>query len=568
MLRFLTRMTLAAGVVAVAACEMAVTNPNQPETDRVLATPADVESLLGTQYLRWHIAMYGALGNTWGMASVQSFENFSSLSNNCMGQRVGIPRAGNDNQVGNGCASEQRRTYYIHHEVTRIASNVLSRLYTPGFTMGTQARDNRARSFAHFVRGLSLGYLALVHDSAAVVTPGMTGEDPGELAEYPQVMQAALQALDSAIAIAQAGGTGSDGFPLPATWIPGPTNMTTTEFVRLARSYKARFRANVARTPAERATVNWDAVIADAQNGITADHFNTTATVGGPFNTWVAQWMSYTTWHQMTPFVLGMADNSGAYDAWLALPLDNRGAGNVSFFMTTADQRFPQGSSRAAQQTDFALTSCTAAGAVCKRYYVNRPTGNDQFSGSGWGWSNYDFARFYSWRQSGDAGTGQNGRFPFFTKAELDMLQAEGHYRKGSFAQAAALINLTRTRVPTASQAGGGLPAITAFDATTPVPGGSACVPRVPASPSFTSSTCGNMLEALKWEKRIETHFTHYMGWFFDMRGWGDLPEGTPTDWPVPFEDLQARGRTGAQIYSTGGASGTYHKAAKGTYGW
>ena len=414
------------------------------------------------------------------------------------------------------------------------------------------------------MRGLSLGYLALVYDSAAVVTPEMGTEDPGELAGYQEVMAAALDALDQAVTLANTSVAGANGFPLPSSWIPSPTSMTAAEFVKLARSYKARFRAGVARTPQERAAVNWDAVIADAQAGITADHYNITNTVSGPFNTWVAQWLTYTTWHQMTPFVVGMADNSGAYATWIAQPLETRGAGG-SFFMTTTDQRFPQGATRALQQADLSVTDCTAAGSVCKRYFRNRPTGGDQFSGSSWGWSNYDFVRFYPWRTSGDAGVGQNGQFPFFTKAELDLLQAEGLYRKGSFQQAAALINLTRSRTPTATQPGGGLPPITAFDATSPVPGGTSCVPKVPVGPSFNTLACGNMLEALKWEKRIETAYTHYMAWFIDSRGWGDLPEGTPIDWAAPYEDLQARGRSGDGIYSTGGG---YHAAAKGTYGW
>jgi hypothetical protein len=565
MLRSLIRYGALLGLVGTAACQMEVTNPNQPETDRVLATAKDVENLLGTQYLRWHIAMYGSLSNTWGMAAVQSFEDFSSLSNNCMGQRISIPRAANDNAVGNGCATEQSRTYFIHHEVARIASNVLAKLAEPGFTLGTAAQDNRAKAFAQFMRGLSHGYLALVYDSAAVVTPQMSTEDPGELAGYKEVMDTAISALGQAITYANTPASGADGFPLPAAWIPGPTTMTAAEFVKLARSYRARLRASVARTPAERAAVDWDAVIADAQNGITADHFNTTNTVSGPFNTWVAQWLAYTTWHQMTPFVIGMADNSGAYATWVSQPLESRGAG-ASFTMTTPDQRFPQGATRAAQQADFALTSCTAAGTVCKRYFVNRPQGNDQFSGSSWGWSNYDHARFYPWRQSGDGGTGQNGKYPFFTLAEIDLLQAEGHYRKGNYAAAAALINKTRARTPTASQPGGGLPPITAFDATSPVPGGADCVPKVPVGPTFTTLACGNMLEALKWEKRIETAYTHYMAWFLDMRGWGDLPEGTPIDWAAPYQDLQARGRSGAGIYTTG--AGGYHAAAKGTYGW
>ena len=157
MMRSLIRGGALALAVGLGACELAVQNPNNPETERVLATPADVENLLGTQYLRWHTAMYGSTGNVWGMAAVQAHEDFSSLSNNCLGQRVGIPRAANDNQIGNGCASDQRRVYYIASEVTRITSNVLDKLNEDGFTLGTAAQDARARAFAEFIRGLALG---------------------------------------------------------------------------------------------------------------------------------------------------------------------------------------------------------------------------------------------------------------------------------------------------------------------------------------------------------------------------------------------------------------------------
>lgn len=559
-------MMIRGGVLALAVglggCELAVQNPNNPETERVLATPADVENLLGTQYLRWHIAMYGSLSNVWGMANVQSFEDFSSLSNNCMGQRVSIPRAGNDNAVGNGCATENRRTYYIHSEVVRIASNVLAKLEEDGFTLGTPAQDARARAFAEFVRGLALGYLALTYDSAAVITPDMGTEDAGELVGYNDVMAAALDGLQRAVDAATNPPAGANGFPLPGGWIPSPTSFTAAEFLKLVYSYRARFRATVARTPAERTAVNWDLVIADAQNGITADHQNITNTITGPFNSWVSQFHTFTTWHQMTPFVIGMADNSGAYAAWIAQPLAQRGA-TGPFFMTTPDLRFPQGATRAAQLADFAITSCTAASTVCKRYFVNRPSGNDTFSGDTWGYSNYDFVRFYSWRTSG-AGTARNGPLVFMTKAEIDLLQAEGQFRKGNFSAAAALINNTRV-------ARGGLPAITAFDATSPVPGGADCVPKVPSNAATTGGgtvSCGNMLEALKWEKRIETAYTHWMAWYIDSRGWNDLAEGTGVHWAAPYEDLQARGRTGAEIYSTGGTTGNSGSAPKGTYGW
>jgi hypothetical protein len=262
---------------------------------------------------------------------------------------------------------------------------------------------------------------------------------------------------------------------------------------------------------------------------------------------------------------------SGSYAAWISQPLGERGTSG-SFFMITPDVRFPQGATRAAQQADFAITSCEVAATACKRYYVNRPTGSDQLAGNSWGWSNYDFVRFHSWRTKGDAGTARNGNIVFFTKAELDLLEAEGQFRKGNYARAADLINKTRTVGMVGGVAkGGGLPAITAFDATSPVPGGADCVPKMPVNAANSgggSVTCGNMFEALKWEKRLETQYTHFAAWFLDERGWGDLPEGTPLHWAPPYQDLQARGKTGAAIYSTGVGTGGGAAAAKSGYGW
>lgn len=559
--KLLRYAALAVAVIGLGACdeELAVANPNAGETARVLGTAADAEALLGTYYRRWSSGVYGSTANLEGMANVQSLMNYSSLANNCQNARAPFSGAANSNAPGNVCAGEQYRLYQFMGEVNRVASSFLGQV-KGGLTLGTPARDARAKAYAEFLRGLSIGYVSLMYDSGSVVTDETGAEDAGELVSYKVLADSSNAAFQRAIDLTNLAATGSEGFPLPTTWIPSPTSFTKAEFVKLIRSYRARFRANVARTPAERATVDWAAVVADAQNGITADHLITTSTTLGPGNSWRQRYFTVGLWHQMPPFFIGMADVSGAYATWIAKPLSERGT-DQPFFMVTPDLRFPQGTTRAAQNADFAKTSCNAASTVCKRYFENRVPGGDQNSGLGLGLSNYDFVRFQSWNVSGD-GTARNGNTPFMMKAEVDLLQAEGLYRQGNFAAAGALVNITRTR--------NGLPAITTFDANTAVPGGATdCVPKVPVAP-FNVVACGKLLDALKYEKRIETAYTHYAPWFLDGRGWGELPKDTPLFWAVPYQDLQARGRSTADIYGTGPGPGNApgSTAATSVYGW
>jgi hypothetical protein len=135
---------------------------------------------------------------------------------------------------------------------------------------------------------------------------------------------------------------------------------------------------------------------------------------------------------------------------------------------------------------------------------------------------------------------------------EISMLAAEGYIRTGQLPQAIALINESRTR--------NGLPAIPAgTSATAPIGTLPGCTPRVPQPPNFTTTACGTVLEAMKYEKRMETAFTGYMIWYTDNRGWGDMIATTPLQWPVPYQELQARQ---SEIYN-----GTL-QAPIGTYGF
>ena len=160
-----------------------MTNPNNPDAERALATPSDAENMMASYYKRWHDGLYRNLGNFEGMANIMSFQNYSDLANNCQNARFPFSGAINLNTIGNVCSGEQSRVYQVEQEVTRVASTLLHRM-DEGLTLGTPGRDARYRAMGEFLRGVSLGYVALFYDSAAVISAQTDAQDPGELSYY------------------------------------------------------------------------------------------------------------------------------------------------------------------------------------------------------------------------------------------------------------------------------------------------------------------------------------------------------------------------------------------------
>jgi hypothetical protein len=401
--------------------------------------------------------------------------------------------------------------------------------------------NTMSRSFAFFENGVSLGFLAMSYDSAAITTPATPPTDIPPLSNHTDVMAAAMASLDTAYAIGSSSAA-AGGFPLSATYFNTPSGKTSQDlYLKLIRSYKARFRAGLARTPTERAAVDWDAVIADATNGLDSNFVVTINSSAGWSLSWLGSQMFASNsagWHEMSPMIIGMADTSGQYTSWIAQPL----AARQMFLIETPDKRIPQGTSRKTQQDNSPKTW------IYSNYPYMRNRASADPPGDGWGISFYDF-----WRFKGIFDSKGVGPWIEMGKTEIDMLAAEGYIRKGSYASAAALINKSRTAAglpAVLAQADGGL-------------SGSSCVPRVPTSAGNTTQ-CGDLMEAMKWEKRMETAYTGYGQWFFDSRGWGDLAEGTPIEWPVPVQERDARTLPTYNLGGLGGASA----AAKGTYGF
>jgi hypothetical protein len=132
------------------------------------------------------------------------------------------------------------------------------------------------------------------------------------------------------------------------------------------------------------------------------------------------------------------------------------------------------------------------------------------------------------------------------------MLRAEANIRLNqNLATTLAAINSTRVTY-------GGLAPVTGTGAVPcdDAPTNTRCTPRVitgfPPNPAG-AWVCGDLMEAMKYEKRLETWSTSQGSHYFDDRGWGDLVSGTITQWPVPGQELLVLLE---DLYSFGGSPG------------
>ena len=542
--------------VALAACRdpLTVQNYNNPDRLRVLARPSDLEALVGGTFKTAFNATYGSNGIA-PTARTISWESASNLNNWGMGPRSALPRIAIDNAKGNAYQAENNTDHTGLARAARAAADGVNRLSPPpvggGVSLGTVAQDARAKAWAWFSLAFATGMLAMDYDSMAIVWPYDDLAFLAPLTGHTEGAVAALNELDSAIAWATTalGAAGANNFPIPAGWFWNNAAIDAPTFIRICRTYKAYFRANVARDPTERAAVNWTAVRDDAAAGIIA---NISVTTGGGVGWNIAQNQVYTRsgWGQLSLLIGGMADSTGAqFNAWLATPI----AAKVPFLVRSRDRRFPAGDTRALQQT----ASGTIPGGACALcYFQNRAvdTPSDPWT------SYYEWYRTQAWYNNSN-GTGPT---PVLVTPMNRLLEAEARIRLGDFPGAAALIDVTRTA--------NGLPALAGVvtDATTGVPNSSPtasdCVPRVPVGPAYTTTACGNILEAMKWEYRLETMYVSYIAQFHSSRGWGDLPEGTPVDWPLPWQELDARRYTA--FPNRGGVNNVGGSIGKGTYGY
>src|SRR5438552_13650757 len=155
------RIVLCGATIGLTACgSLLVNDVTDPDRNRVLGTPADVESFIGATYAQIQNATLGGSNDDiQTQMQVMGMENVSGLANFAMGPRGAVPRNPIDNTRGSQGNVGNYRDWVVQHRAARMAALAIATITTT--TLGSPARDARARAFSRFVQGVALGSLAL-----------------------------------------------------------------------------------------------------------------------------------------------------------------------------------------------------------------------------------------------------------------------------------------------------------------------------------------------------------------------------------------------------------------------
>jgi hypothetical protein len=564
------------GVLAVmlslgttACLDLTVVNQNNPDIQRALRDPVDVEQVIVSAFNIGYngtdasdvVQVYPALADeTTATSTTRSFhwasEPRQPLDNDPNGNQVWIPRSTWDAYAS--CVANTndglKPIEGVNPDFTPRAEGPM-RIVTPN-AAGDSVNDNtdRAFVFAKMMQGWCLGFLAIPHDQVATATEDTiipSGFDDLQeweathLKDYKANLAMAIASLEEGIARATTGAP----FILPVTWINGQ-QYNNQQLAQLMHTMIARFLVLTPRTPAERAAVDWQKVLFHTERGLTYDFgpvmLSGTITSGS----YIANFVSTGNGElRADNLYIGPADQSGRFQAWLAAADDQK----MPFMVITPDRRVsgvPTSACTAALQASSPIggnTACSPTGA----YFRNRNSTSIYTVARGVKYQAYH--GFYRRANSAYGGfNSSTGQHVIANADENRLLRAEALLRTNQVQAAIDLINVSRTRgVRIANTTiATNLPAIPATtSATTRLPlVNNTCVPR------RKDGTCGDVWDALIWERKMETMgFDPLLYWSYARGVAGLLQPGTLVQMPVPGRYLV---QLKIPVYTYGGVGG------------
>jgi len=253
-------------LTAIGCARLDVQNPNNPDTERVLARDNDLIGVTAGAF----VSLYAPFGVYFINVNLEWTADYITMTNNVGGwwsEFKQEPRPQYNNTVANSNLSYNRVPYERWNAAISSANDVIRAIDVQGRRLSTGAQTEMVRAGAYFVRAMALGYLANTYNQAPIVSETADVTQRIEFSDYRAVLNAALVNFDTVIAIC-----GRSTFTLAANFINTPVPYTSAQLRRLASTYAANFIAQNARTAAENAQTNWARVLAYTDNGMTQDY--------------------------------------------------------------------------------------------------------------------------------------------------------------------------------------------------------------------------------------------------------------------------------------------------------
>jgi hypothetical protein len=504
----------AALVLALAACnpDLNVTNPNNPDVARAIATPGDVRNLIGNSYNTAYLGMQGAARPYPAAATAVMADNLTASFGN-FGMRFNgqEPRLAYENSSAaddGRVSSDPYEQLYAALGAVNDGLAAVKRGIVIRVTPTSPDETEQLVTLGHFVQGMTLGMVGLTFDKGFIVDED-TPLGTATLVTYDEVSDAAVAKFDKAIA-----GTDGKTWTVPAEFTPGMT-ITADKLGRMANTFAARQLAYTPRTEAETKAVDWAKVLQYADKGISTGTPFDMQIDGDGGNVWYDLQKFYgnaASWMRVDQRVVQLLDPSQPVVYTSVNPPPRA---------QSPDRRF---GTESTPGTDFGYYPVIPFAVARGVYFFSQ-----------WGHDRYGFHSL----ESGDA---LEGTVPLILAAENDLLIAEALVRTGGDkARAATLIN--RTRVGR-----GGLAALS---------GGSSTNDLLAAIFYERDVELMNTNAGLSWfdRRRIDKSLTYNglpIGDTWGFRGGSGLQKGTPRHLPVPAKELET---LGIPVYTYGGDS-------------
>lgn len=441
-------LVVAAAAVGIGGCKsLEVTNPNNPDAKRAFSDPGAVAGLVTGAIRNWLLTResydgsltlsgmadsYSASWNNWNL------RYYTSYNSDC------TERCGWANSPSDPHRFEIETLYYGYYSLLSSVNDVLTAIRKNHVDLGGTGTTKMHEAVSVMIQAAVFANIALDYDQGFVVTEATDLSNPSTLPFLSRTVMrdSALAKFNQAIALMQA----TPFSATPGSWLLGPT-YSSTQLIQLIHTMRAELIADFPRNSAEVGQANWAQVATDASQGLSS---------GSAFD-FVFQsdynvlydgekdWGNSNGTMRVDTRVARLV--TGGYpDALGTGPVFNDPYPNHPEPQPfSKDKRVGDGSwgpeDDVTGQGTVAATANAGTDFAWFPHEIMNPS-RGTYHRSSLGHVRYDFLISPGSALPGDNG---NGPAPVYTKAQNDLLWAEGLLRGGgSAAQAATLINKTR----------------------------------------------------------------------------------------------------------------------------